>query len=211
MILLSLSNLKTICKNRHPVEFLQEWVDRLNILLPKYSINTRERVAMFLAQYLHESNEFTQLTENLSYSAEGLAKTWPNRFARDGEPNELALLIARNPQAVANEVYANRYGNGDTFSGDGWKYRGRGVSQLTFKDNYKRIGDALGLPLVVNPDLVALPDVALETACMYWQLGNINKWADKLDTRNATKAVNGGFNGLVHREEYLARAMMALK
>ena len=145
----------------------EEWIDAINETFERFDISTPERQACFLGQCAHESGGFATLKENLNYSAEGLTKVWPKRF-----PSlEAAQPYHRNPEKIANKVYADRMGNGDEASGEGFKYRGRGLIQLTGKDNYTRCGAALGLDLVNNPDLLLEPLAAARSAGSCWRLG----------------------------------------
>lgn len=176
-----------------------KWVPLLEDLLPDYGINTPRRIAMFLAQAAHESGGFSHLVENLNYSAAGLAKTWPKRYAVDGVPNELARKIQRNPELIANATYANRMGNGAPESGDGWRYRGRGIFQLTGKRNYEDFFKATQLK--INPEDLLQPKYAIISACWYWNTRNCNQYADKNDIKGCTVAINGGTIGLAHRSE----------
>lgn len=186
----------------------EKWCNAFNAVFPKYSINSKERVAMFLAQYGHETNGFTRLEENLNYSAKQLANTWPNRYSATSNkpyvPNELANKLHRNPVAIANNCYANRMGNGSELSGDGWKYRGRGIPQLTGKSNYldmskKLFGDDR---LVQNPDQVSENlEIAIAVGCEYWKSRVLNTWSDKKDIATVTRRINGGMNGFNDRKE----------
>lgn len=181
------------------------WAPALEAAMGEFDISTPPRAAAFLAQLAHESSELTRLSENLNYSVEGLLKTWPKRF------NPLtALKVARNPEAIANVVYANRNGNGDEASGDGWKYRGRGPIQLTGRGNYVKAGDALGQPLEANPDSVIAPMVGSRVAAWFWDNRKLNALADARQFLSITKAINGGTNGLDERERYYRVAQQAL-
>ena len=152
-----------------------QWLDPLNAAMERFEINTPARMAAFLAQLAHESTETTCLSEGLSYSTAGrLCKVWPKRFPT---PDSAAPYV-KNPQKLANYVYAGRGGNGDESSGDSWRYRGRGLFQLTFKDNYRLTGEALNLPLVDDPDRVTTAAVAALTAANYWQRLGLNALAD---------------------------------
>lgn len=180
------------------VKDTKAWVGVLNQYLPMFEINTDDRINMFLAQAAHESGGLSRLRENLNYSAEGLAKTWPKRYAENRKPNALALKISRNPQAIANNTYANRMGNGSVESGDGWLYRGRGIFQLTGKSNY----DALFAEFAnMKPDDLLEPVGAVISACWFWKRNNLNKFADKKDVVGCSKAINGGLIGIEHRKE----------
>ncbi len=177
------------------------FVEPLNNCLKEFKIDTPKRVSAFIAQCAHESQGFTRLEENLNYSEEGLLKTFPKRISK-----EHAKLLERNPIAIANYIYANRYGNGDFQSGDGWRYRGRGLIMLTFKNNYKACGVSLGLTLVETPDIVAQPKIACEVAGWYWRTHNCNALADKEDFGKITQIINGGNTGLSDRLRYWERA-----
>lgn len=171
-----------------------------------HGIDTKLRVANFMAQMAHESAGFTRLEENLNYSAEGLARVWPSRFKdkTTGMPNALALRLHRKPEMIANHVYANRMGNGDTASGEGWAFRGRGIIQLTGKTNYKHASQDLynDLSLVDNPDLVKDDlSVSAMVAVWFWCKNDLNDLADKNDTVTISKRINGGIIGLEHRLE----------
>lgn len=180
---------------------LDDWYKALSMLLPKYGISTKRRVAAFLANTSHESAGYTALSENLRYSAEGLAKVWPKRFSEKGKPNDVAVSIAKNPEAIANHVYCDRMGNGNTESGDGWKYRGRGLIQLTGKENYKLFAEHLHKSL---DDTVAYLETkvgAVESACWYWKRNNLNALADTKQLELMTKRINGGLHGHDDRVE----------
>lgn len=193
---------------------VDQWIDPLNAAMARFEINTPVRMAAFLAQVAHESAETTRLTEGLSYShAERLCAVWPKRF-----PTPLAAApYVKNSEGLANLVYANRAGNGDAASGDGYRYRGRGLFQLTFKDNYRMAGDALGLSLVSEPDSVTTPQVAALTAAHYWQRRELNALADhqpddddQKDFEQITIRINGGLVGLPERQRYWERAQAVL-
>lgn len=181
------------------------------------------RLSYFLAQIGHESGGLTIFTENLNYSAQGLAATWPSRYAVkvDGAyekdpngkyvPNDLAKSLNRNPEAIANNCYADRMGNGNEASGDGWRYRGRGYIQITGRDAYRTLGGECGLDLVADPDMASDPQHALTVACAFWKWKNINPACDTGDFTKVTKLINGGTNGLADREAWLARVEDALK
>jgi putative chitinase len=181
------------------------------IAFPRFSLTTSTRQSAFLAQTAHESAGFTRLTENLNYSATGLAATWPARFrGADGQPNALARGLHRQPEAIANVVYANRMGNGPEASGDGWRYRGRGLLQITGRAQYQRCGAALGLPLVEQPDLLAQPGPAVLSAAWFWQVNGLNELADAGDFEAITRRINGGLNGLAERRALWAKFREAL-
>lgn len=177
-----------------------KWADPLTRAMQQYEINTPARQAHFLAQIGHESGSFARLVENLNYSAEGLLKTWPSRFDKAS-----ASAAARNPERIANIVYGNRMGN--NAPGDGWKYRGRGLIQLTGRDNYRSAANALGVELLVHPELLERPGEAALTAGWYWSTRGLNELADDDRLEAITRKINGGVNGLVdRRERYLLAA-----
>lgn len=188
-----------------PIERAQRWVDHLNVAMERYQINTPVRMAQFMAQIGHESGSLSCVVENLNYSAAGLLSTFPKHFTQAE-----AEAFQRQPMVIANHVYANRYGNGDEASGDGWAYRGRGLIQLTFKDNYRACGRAIGADLVANPDALLVPEYAALAAGWYWHTRGCNAMADAGEMRGITKAVNGGYNGLEERMALLDRAEAAL-
>lgn len=174
-----------------------------------FGINTPARWAAFIAQVGHESAQLTRLVENLSYSVRGLMATWPNRFATP----ESTHSYARNPERLANFVYGNRLGNGPMETGDGWRYRGRGLIQVTGKANYQIAGVGLGLNLVERPALLELPDHAARSAAFYWQSNGLNDLADKGTEkafREITRRINGGYNGYDDRAALWAKAKSVL-
>lgn len=178
-------------------------------LLPENGIASDKEIAEFCAQCAHESGGFRRLIENLNYSAEGLARTWPPRYANDDKsPNELAHRIARNPEQIANHTYANRLGNGSPESGDGWKYRGRGIIQLTGKSNYAAANKALGINCLQNPDMLTSMEWAAMAAVWFW----VKNKCGKASTFEAqTKIINGGTNGMADRKARLDRALSAIQ
>lgn len=196
----------------------------LNTAMNRYQVVGQKRIAAFIAQVGHESGQLTRLVENLNYSADGLANTWPNRYAEpDGKggylkvlvkdrqrnkPNALGLSLAGKPEQIANNVYAGRMGN--TAPGDGWKYRGRGLIQLTGKTNYRRCGEALGLDLLTQPELLEKPQHACMAAAWFWGSNGLNSLADKGDIETITQRINGGLTGLADRQAIYARALKVL-
>lgn len=180
--------------------------EALNESFDKYNINTVNRAAGFLAQCGHESDGFTVLKENLNYSAEGLNKTFKKYFPTV----ESARPYARNPERIANRVYANRMGNGPESSGDGYKFRGRGAIQLTGRNNYTRYARDLDLSInEVIADLETL-DGAIESACWFWKNNNLNGTCDRDDIKAMTLIVNGGDNGLEDRRKHYEHAKQVL-
>lgn len=172
----------------------------INETLAKYQINTRLRVCHFLAQILHESAMLSTMQENLNYSAEGLLKVFPRRFTA-----ALAKALKRKPEAIANRVYANRYGNGDEASGDGFRYSGKGAIQITFKDNYEKISKETGFDYVTNPQLLTQSPHCITSAGWFWNDKKLNGFADKDNLLAITLRINGGQNGLEHRQELLKK------
>jgi putative chitinase len=173
--------------------------NKYKTLLEKGEINTPLRLAHFFAQLEHESN-LKPMSENLNYSSSGLKKIFRKYF------NDLeAIKYARNPEKIANRVYANRMGNGDEASGDGWKYRGRGFIQLTGKENYKYLSAATGIDYVSNPDLLLNDSDAMISAIWFWNKTKLNKYADADNINEVTRRINGGYNGLAHRKELVLK------
>ena len=159
---------------------------------------------MFLAQCGHESGGFTAFSENLNYSAKGLRTVFPKYFPDDSVAN----AYERNPEKIANKVYANRMGNGPESSGDGWKYRGRGMIMTTGKDNYTEFSKYSGLDAVNNPDsLSSYMSVAIKSAIWFWNKNKLNSYCDKNDFIGLTKKINGGLNGLEDRQDKLKKLM----
>jgi putative chitinase len=196
-------------KVKHP----EQWLDAIVATCQEFEINTPQRIAAFLAQTSHESGGYTMLSENLNYRAATLAACWPNRFAvlgadkkpikdKQGKltPTAVANAIAGKPELIANLVYSSRMGNGPAESGEGWKYRGRGLKQLTGKDNYARCGAALGVNFVDNPDLLVEPIFAARSAGWFWRSNNLSAFADVGDIKGMTKKINGGYIGLEARQ-----------
>lgn len=178
----------------------------LNAVLPKYEINTVERVSAFLAQCGHESADFTTLKENLNYGAKGLRGTWPKRFPDDAT----AAAYERNPEKIANKVYADRMGNGPEASGDGWKYRGRGAIQLTGHDNYAAFAKDIGKTIDEVIAYLETLEGAIESACWFWKKNGLNAVADAKDMKLATKKINGGELGLAERTAHFNNNLTVL-
>ena len=194
---------------RHP----EKWIDAVVATCNEFEINTPQRIASFLAQTAHESGGYTMLSENLNYRAATLAACWPNRFAELGPdkkpkrnekgaliPTEVAESIAGKPELIANMVYSARMGNGPAESGEGWKFRGRGLKQLTGKFNYEKCGRDLGVDLVSSPDLLLEPTFAARSAGWFWKTNSLSTFADAGDIKGMTKKINGGFIGLEDRQ-----------
>lgn len=181
-----------------------EWVPICNLFLPKYNINNVNRIASFLAQTGHESLDFTVMVENLNYSMAGLQRTFKKYFPTAS----LAQQYARQPVKIANRVYANRMGNGSEASGDGWKYRGKGLIQLTGKSNHSAFAESKNMSLEEVIEYLLTKEGAFEGACWFWNERNLNPLADVANTTKITKLINGGDNGLGDR---LARFTKAKK
>lgn len=186
----------------------QEWFEILYDVLPLYGINTKLRVAAWLSQTGHESGDFRTLIENLNYSAQGLLKTFPRYFTNSA----MAERYARQPAKIANRVYGGRMGNGPESTGDGWRYRGRGILQITGKDNYRNCSNTLygDDVLLQEPDLLLEMDGAVRSACWFWNSRNINADADRRDLLAITKKINGGTKGLDDRQRRYGLCMSVL-
>lgn len=186
---------------------IDKYLGALNDEMAKFDINTPLRAAHFVAQLAHESGSFHYSSENLNYSASALKAVFGKYFPTE----EMAEEYARQPEKIANRVYADRMGNGDEASGEGWKYRGRGLIQLTGKDNYTNCGAATGMDIVNHPDQLADDaNAAVAAAGWFWDMRKLNSYADQDDVKAITKRINGGYNGLEDREAYLARAKQVL-
>lgn len=181
--------------------YLDQWYEALSVLLPDYEINTPNRIAAFIAQCSHESASFTALHENLNYRSETLSKVWPKKF-----PASVAQQYAHKPEAIANRAYASRMGNGDEASGDGWRYCGRGLIQLTGKDNYTAFADSIGITPEEVSDYVQTFEGAAQSACWFWESNNLNQYADSGDIETMTKRINGGTLGLEDRKKHYEHA-----
>jgi len=180
-----------------------KWLDPLNETFEKYEINTPTRQAAFIGQCGHESASFKVLEENLNYSAKGLCATWPSRF-----PNlEFAAEYERKPERIANKVYGGRADLGNTEEGDGWRFHGRGLIQLTGRTNYTVCGQALGQPFAEHPELVLEPEWACLSAGWFWNKRGLNSLADAEDWTTITKRINGGTLGLEDRVNRTHKAM----
>jgi putative chitinase len=203
---LTLQQLKQLLpKNPH----VEHWFNALSKLFPEYGIDTAERIAAFIAQCSHESGGFTTLKENLNYRPETLRKIFPKYFPSD----ELARAYCSMPNkqaAIANRVYANRMGNGDEQSGDGYKYCGRGLIQLTGKDNYTWFAESLEITPEEASEFLATFEGAAQSACWFWESNNLNQWADKGDIVTLTKRINGGTIGLEDRIKHYEHALHVL-
>ena len=183
-----------------------DWVDPLNETFERFGIVTHNQQAMFIGQCSHECGNFRLLEENLNYKAATLMKLWPRRFPTLEKANE----YSGNPKKIANSVYSSRMGNRDENSGDGFRFRGRGIIQLTGHSSYFHCGKALGVDFVANPDLVSSPKYAALSGGWFWSTHNLNSPADALDYVKVTKIINGGQIGLDDRIKHVQQALAVL-
>ena len=189
------------CIGNNP--YLEHWAEALNKILPDYDITTPQRVAAFVAQSAHESGGFTALHENLNYRAVTLRKVFPKYFPTD----EMAAQYAQQPERIANRVYGGRMGNGPEESGDGFRYCGRGLIQLTGKSNYQAFADSVQMPVEEVPAFLATFEGAIQSACWFWESNNLNQYADSGDILTMTKRINGGTIGLADRQAHYNHAL----
>jgi putative chitinase len=190
----------------HGNPYIDQWYHALTEILPEYEINTPQRVAAFLAQCAHESGGFKFLKENLNYKAVSLRRVFPKYFPDDA----IAARYANNQEAIANRVYGNRMGNGPEESGDGFRYCGRGLIQLTGKDNYSWFAASLDMPVEEVPEYLGTFEGAVQSACWFWESNNLNVQADAGDIKLMTKKINGGFIGLEDRIKHYNHALHVL-
>lgn len=203
---LTLEQLQAIL-NTSDSEKAERYLAGLNECFDRYQINTSLRIAHFMAQVCHESGNFKFTSENLNYSAKALRGVFGKYFPSD----DMADEYARQPEKIANRVYASRMGNGDEQSGEGWAYRGRGLIQLTGKDNYQNFSESCDVDVIANPDLVAQdPALCVSAAAWFWDSRSLNRYADDDDIKTVTKRINGGYNGLEDRQEKLDNAKNVL-
>lgn len=179
-----------------------EWYNALCEVLPRYNINTPERVVGFVTQCAHESNNFRTLEENLNYSVSALLRVFPRYFGNP--PKRNPNLYARNPEKLANYVYMDMYRSragalGNTRPGDGWRFRGRGIKQITGRNNFNAFGRTVGMTAEQAADYVATKKGAIESACWFWSTNNLNRFADRRDINGLSRAINGGTIGLTDR------------
>ena len=186
--------------------YLDEWYDALSKVLPEYDITTPQRVAAFIAQCAHESGGFKALKENLNYQAASLCRVWPRLFPT----MEIANQYAHKPEMIANRAYGNRMGNGDEASGDGYRYCGRGLIQLTGKDNYTAFAESIETPIEELPEYLSTFEGAVQSAAYFWSENNLNQYADSGDILTMTKRINGGTIGLEDRKKHYAHALHVL-
>ena len=196
---------------------LMDWLIPIPELAQKHGVTTTEELCSALSQFLVETAGFTRFTENLNYSVSGLCRMWKDHFCENPEapeaerlPNKHAYTYAHQPQALANRVYASRYGNDSEASGDGWKYRGRGAPMLTFKDNYKAIGDMIKQPLVERPEYLLIPHIGVEVGFAYWKYRGMDKHDDDASAKAETKLLTGASTALIQRQTWLDELREAL-
>ena len=186
--------------------YIDQWHHALSQLLPDYEINTPQRIAAFIAQCAHESGNFIFLSENLNYKPESLVKIFHKYFPTIESTNG----YAKNPQKIANKIYANRMGNGDEASGDGYKYRGRGLIQLTGKTNYTWFAASLEISPEEAAEYTQTFEGAAQSGCWFWETNKLNQYADSGDILTMTKRINGGTIGLEDRKKHYAHALHVL-
>jgi putative chitinase len=200
--ILTLDQLKQMVPNKH----IADWYEALSQLMPDYDINTPYRVAHFIAQCAHESGNFVFIKENLNYRAASLRKIFPKYFPTDELANQYASL-PNKAEAIANRIYASRMGNGDESSGDGYRFCGRGLIQLTGRDNYTFFAGSLDIPVEEAAEYLATFEGAAQSACWFWEQNNLNRFADANDVKGLTRAINGGFIGLEDRIKHTNHAL----
>jgi len=185
--------------------YVEHWYNALSQALPDYDINTPQRIAAFLAQCGHESGGFTAIKENLNYQAASLCRVWPHYF-NAGNSND----YAHNQEKIANRAYANRMGNGPEESGDGWKFCGRGLIQLTGRNNYQAFADSLQISIDDASEYLKTFEGCVQSACWFWEANNLNQYADSGDLLTKTKRINGGTLGLDDRTDRYHKALEIL-
>jgi putative chitinase len=189
--------------------YVDHWHDALSKLLPDYEINTPQRIAAFLAQCAHESAGFTALKENLNYRAASLRKLFPTHFETDAIANDYASRPNKQ-EAIANRLYCNRMGNGNEASGDGYKFCGRGLIQITGRDNYTWFAASLEISSDEAAEYMQTFEGAAQSACWFWETNNLNQFADRGDILTLTKKINGGTIGLDDRIKQYNNALHVL-
>lgn len=186
--------------------YVDHWYEALALCLPDYDINTPQRVAAFIAQCAHESGGFKFLKENLNYKAASLTKVWPKYFPT----MEIAQQYANKQEMIANRAYGGRMGNGPESSGDGWKFCGRGLIQLTGRSNYQAFADSIETDVEEIPAYLGTFEGAVQSACWFWESNKLNQWADAGDILTLTKRINGGTLGLEDRKKHYEHALHVL-
>jgi len=187
-------------------QYAEHWVEALNNCLPDYDITTPNRIAAFMGETKVESGKYTAIKENLNYKAESLLHQWPSHFPT----HEIAEQYAHQPDMIANRAYANRMGNGDEASGDGAKFCGRGLIQLTGRDNYQAFADSLQMNIDDVPAYLETFEGCVQSACFFWESHNLNAHADAGDWDKISKIINGGTIGLEERRQYTQEALQIL-
>jgi putative chitinase len=195
-------------------KYVEHWHHALSVLLPDYDIDTPRRMAAFIAQCAHESGGFSVLQENLNYKPQALRRLFSKYFPDDAIAGQYCAKPNKQ-EAIANRIYANRMGNGDESSGDGYRFRGRGLIQLTGRSNYQNFADSIevdGRPLRIEevPAYLETFEGAAQSACWFWETNNLNKWADEGDILTLTKRINGGTIGLEDRKKHYEHALHVL-
>jgi len=195
-------------------KYVEHWHHALSVLLPDYDIDTPRRMAAFIAQCAHESGGFSVLQENLNYKPQALRRLFSKYFPDDAIAGQYCAKFNKQ-EAIANRIYANRMGNGDESSGDGYRFRGRGLIQLTGRSNYQNFADSIevdGRPLKIDevPAYLETFEGAAQSACWFWETNNLNKWADEGDILTLTKRINGGTIGLEDRKKHYEHALHVL-
>ena len=189
--------------------YVDQWYEALSLILPDYEINTPQRIAAFIAQCSHESGGFTALKENLNYKWETLRRLFPKYFTTD----DLAKAYANMPnkqEAIANRIYASRMGNGPEDSGDGYRFCGRGLIQLTGRDNYTFFAGSIDISVEEASEYLGTFEGAAQSACWFWETNSLNKWADTGDIKELTRRINGGYIGLEDRIKHYEHALHVL-
>jgi len=189
--------------------YISHWHKALEQLFPDYEINTPQRMAAFIAQCAHESGGFMVLTENLNYRWQSLRKIFPKYFPDDAIAQDYANRPNKQ-EAIANRIYSSRMGNGDEASGDGWRFRGRGLIQLTGRHNYTWFAASLEITPEEATEYLTTFEGAAQSACWFWESNKLNQWADKNDILTLTKRINGGTIGLDDRIKHYEHALHVL-
>lgn len=206
MIILTAQKLDQILPNVYGTATLEKYIAPLNKVIVEYQLDSKERVAAFIAQTGHESGEYQTVRENLNYSAQALRKTFPKYFKSVAE----AQSYARQPAKIANRVYANRMGNGDEASGDGWRFRGRGLIQITGRNNYTALAKYLGRSIEDTISYLETTEGAVVSAAWFWKTNNLRDLEERNEFLTLTRKINGGTNGLDHRKLLYERALSIL-
>ena len=185
--------------------YIDQWCEALNKILPDYEINTPQRVAAFIAQCAHESGGFVFLKENLNYRAASLRRVFPKYFPDDAIAEDYASRPNKQ-EAIANRIYGGRMGNGPEDSGDGYRFCGRGLIQLTGRNNYEAFAESIETPVEEIPEYLQTFEGAVQSACWFWETNNLNQYADTDDIKTMTRRINGGFIGLEDRIKHYEHA-----